>query len=513
MRSLICSNFRVSKWSQCVANKFLLAAVFVAWCGLASLAGAATAIPLASFNTSTVGQQVDSPLVFGNDGNLYGMTHAFGPQGHGTVFKVDLSNNNALSAVAVFNNTIGADPYAGLLVDSSGNMFGTTYDGGASSGGTIFKLDASNNLALTTLYNFTYNTTAPNEPRGNFSMDSAGNLYSTTVEGGPTAGTSYGTVFKLSAGSYTYSQVANFTLASGVYPYAGVTLDAAGNIYGTTEAGGAGGQGTLYKIATGGSTPVALATFAGSSNGGRPYGPPIIGPDGNLYGTTNQGGANNGGVLYRYNLTTNTLTTLINFNATTGFTPSPDLLMDRAGNIYGTTNFSGPSPADGLAFKLDATNNYAFTSLATFPGNASGAAPTNGLVADASGNLYGATISGGSGQAGIVYKIVGAGFVSAGDFNLDGHVNATDIAAMEQALTNLSAFEQSHGNLADWQVKSIGDVNGDGKFNNADLQYLLTTLKNGGGSADPVPEPASWVLAFLALAIVSGTRFCVRCVR
>jgi hypothetical protein len=62
-------------------------------------------------------------------------------------------------------------------------------------------------------------------------------------------------------------------------------------------------------------------------------------------------------------------------------------------------------------------------------------------------------------------------------------------------------------------VKSIGDVNGDGKFNNADLQYLLTTLKNGGGSADPVPEPASWVLAFLALAIVSGTRFCVSCVR
>jgi hypothetical protein len=83
---------------------------------------------------------------------------------------------------------------------------------------------------------------------------------------------------------------------------------------------------------------------------------------------------------------------------------------------------------------------------------------------------------------------------------------------MEQALTDLSAFEQSHGNLADWQVKSIGDVNGDGKFNNADLQYLLVTLKNGGGSDDPVPEPTSWVLAFLALAMVSGTRFSVRCV-
>jgi hypothetical protein len=100
-----------------------------------------------------------------------------------------------------------------------------------------------------------------------------------------------------------------------------------------------------------------------------------------------------------------------------------------------------------------------------------------------------------------------------GDFNLDGHINASDIAGMEQALTNLSAYEQSHGNLMDSQVKSLGDINQDGKFNNADLQALLTLLKSGGGSSDPVPEPASWILASLALMMVSGTRFSVRCVR
>jgi hypothetical protein len=101
----------------------------------------------------------------------------------------------------------------------------------------------------------------------------------------------------------------------------------------------------------------------------------------------------------------------------------------------------------------------------------------------------------------------------AGDFNRDGHVNAADILPMEQALTNLSAYKATYApGITDPQLALIEDVNGDGSFNNADLQYLLNTLKSGGGSADSVPEPASWVLAFLALAMVAGTRSCVSCV-
>jgi uncharacterized repeat protein (TIGR03803 family) len=108
--------------------------------------------------------------------------------------------------------------------------------------------------------NFTYNTTSPNEPRGNFGLDAAGNLYSTTAEGGPTASTSYGTIFKLSAGSYSNSQVAYFTSTTGIYPYGGVASDAAGNLYGTTQSGG-GGQGSLFEVAANSGTVTKLVTF------------------------------------------------------------------------------------------------------------------------------------------------------------------------------------------------------------------------------------------------------------
>ena len=100
-----------------------------------------------------------------------------------------------------------------------------------------------------------------------------------------------------------------------------------------------------------------------------------------------------------------------------------------------------------------------------------------------------------------------------GDFNRDGHVDAPDIVPMMQALTNLSAYQSSHGNISTLQVTLLGDINGDGQFTNADLQSFLSPLNSGGGSSDPVPEPASWVLAFLALAMVSGTRFYVKCVK
>ncbi len=180
--------------------------------------------------------------------------------------------------------------------------------------------------------------------------------------------------------------------------------------------------------------------------------------------------------------------------------------MDAVGNLYGTTMFGGGSTSSGIAFKLDASNNYALTTLAQFTGNSLGSEPSAGMVADAAGNLYGTTLGAGASSAGTVYKITGAGFVLPGDFNLDGHVNASDITAMEQALTNLSAYEQSHGNLMDWQVKSLGDVNGDGVFNSADLQALLVKLKAGVGSNNSVPEPGTFVLAVLAALMLSGLR-------
>jgi len=296
--------------------------------------------------------------------------------------------------------------------------------------------------------------------------------------------------------------VAAFTNSTtGAYPWAGVTSDAMGNLYGTTESLG-GGQGTLYEVAANSGSITKLVTFTGTANGANPYAPPILDAAGNLYGTTYDGGTNNLGTVYKYNPSTNTLTTLVNFVGTVGAHPYATLIADAAGNLYGTAFDGGGSNASGIVFKLNASNNYALTTLATFLGQTNGGSPRGSLFADAAGNLYGTTESGGSGFLGTVFKLTGSGFVLRGDFNLDGHVNTSDIAAMEQALTNLSAYEQSHGNLMDSQVTSLGDVNGDGKFNNADLQALLVKLKSGGGSTNPVPEPSTLVLAVLSFGLV-----------
>jgi len=153
-----------------------------------SLATAATLTTIATFNTLN-GASPYANVIADASGNLYGTTNGGGTNGQGTVFRLDASNNYALTTLVNFNVSTsgnGAQPYAGLISDAAGNLYGTTFGGGTSGVGTVFKLDASNNFALTTLVNFASTTSSPNEPRGNFGVDAAGNFYSTTVNGGRT---------------------------------------------------------------------------------------------------------------------------------------------------------------------------------------------------------------------------------------------------------------------------------------------------------------------------------------
>jgi uncharacterized repeat protein (TIGR03803 family) len=300
-----------------------------------------------------------------------------------------------LTTLATFNGTNGSNPYAGLIADASGNLYGTTRSGGANGYGTVFELAAGTH-ALSTLA--TFNATNGDGSFGDLIADASGNLFGTTFNGGAN---NAGTVFKVAAGTHALSTLASFNRTNGAYPYAGLIADASGNLYGTTEEGGANNAGTVFKVAADTHALSTLVTFNGT-NGADPRGRLIADASGNLYGTTFWGGANGSGTVFEVaNDVNHTLTTLATFNGANGAIPVAGLIFDASGNLYGTTAGGGANNR-GTVFEVANDVNHTLTTLATFNG-ANGAIPEAGLIFDASGNLYGTTSEGGANGRGTVF--------------------------------------------------------------------------------------------------------------
>jgi uncharacterized repeat protein (TIGR03803 family) len=293
----------------------------------------------------------------------------------------------------------GGYPYGGLVRDESGNLYGTTETGGALDAGTVFKVDKAGKE--TVLYSFQGGSDGAN-PFAGVVRDSQGNLYGTTANGGSS---SAGTVFKLSkTGKETvlYSFLGG---SDGCYPYGGLLRDSAGNLYGTTEVCGASGIGTVFKVSKTGQETI-LHSFAGGEKDGEypSFTTLLMDAKGVLYGVTEQGGAINLGTVYKLTKS-GKLTVLHSFNG--GTTDGCDIFgtpaMDRAGNLYGTANACGSAGA-GMVWKV--TPKGAETVLHNFTGGSSdGSEPVAGVVLDAKGNLYGDTYQGGSFNLGTAYEL------------------------------------------------------------------------------------------------------------
>lgn len=348
--------------------------------------------PLANFDGSNgSGTYPVSGLVMDAAGNLYGTTLDGGPDGLGTIFKV-AAGGGATTTLATFNSTNGAYPSGELVMDSAGNLYGTTAGGGDVNGdGTVFEL-ASGSSIITTVAAF--DGTDGSNPQAGLIVDSAGNLYGTALAGGDDNGD--GTVFEVVNGSTAITLLANFNGSNGSNPYGGMTIDTAGNLYGTTASGGdAEGDGTVFELAKGSTTITLLASFNGS-NGSAPLGNVILDTAGNLYGTTSFGGDASGDGTVFMLASSSTITTLAEFNGTDGSSPD-SLIMDSAGNFVGTTFAGGDASGDGTVFEILA-HTTAVTTLADFDEN-SGSGP-NGLIMDSAGNLYGTANYGGEDYSG-----------------------------------------------------------------------------------------------------------------
>jgi len=344
---------------------------------------------LYTFTNTANGEQPDASLLQDAAGDLYGTTQYGGTKGgFGTVFRLDTKGKETV--LRSFAGTPDAeDPYSGLTRDKAGNLYGTTLYGGTEGGfGTVFKLRPSGKLSL--LHSFA-GTPDGEDPRSVLVRDAAGNLYGTTQYGGTNGG--FGTVFKLdSKGRLTLLHSFAGT-PDGEDPYSGLLRDKVGNLYGTTQYGGTGGGfGTVFKLDAKGKLTL-LHSFAGTPDGVNPLAGLLRDPAGNLYGTTYYGGTNGGfGTVFKLNAKGKLILLHSFAGMPDGQNPCARLIRDAAGNFYGTTFYGGTS-GYGTVFKLDTTGKL--TVLHNFNYSPDGAHPIAGLILDNAGNLYGTTSAGG----------------------------------------------------------------------------------------------------------------------
>jgi uncharacterized repeat protein (TIGR03803 family) len=312
----------------------------------------------------------------------------------------------------------GSAPFAGLVADKAGNLYGTTADGGGGCHGgcgTVFELSPTSGggWAETVLYRFTGGSDGAT-PEAGLTFDTAGNLYGTTIYGGSSDD---GTIFQLAAsatpgGAWTLNVLHSFIgHTDGKYSLGSLIFDQAGNLYGPTLFGGRFGGGTVFQLAApatpGGTwTLNVLHSFKGVNDGIDPAGSLLLDQQGALYGTTYSG------EIFKEvppppGHTAWTLRVLYSFNSVFGLSGGA-LIAGTKGVLYGATQQGGSANA-GAVFQLTppATRGGAWTetTLYEFAGRSDGEYPLNGLIADKAGNLYGATQSGGGSGSGTVFKL------------------------------------------------------------------------------------------------------------
>lgn len=351
-------------------------------------------------------------------GNLYGGTDFGGLSGSqcyagstcGTIFKLTHRDSNWIfSTLYSFHGPDGATPDAPLAFGPDGALYGSTFYGGIgcfNGCGNVFRLQPQPTFCAsvscpwtqTVLYQFTGQSDGSEPAFGALTFDASGNLYGTSTGNG--TGTC-GTVFELApnGNQWAFNVIWTFTgYLDGCSSWSGVTFDQAGNLYGTTNEGGADGFGTAFELSPAGQswslTP--LHQFDNSSDGSRSFGNLIFNSSGDLLGSNAEGGAGDEGGVFKLSPSGGgwSLSVLHSFDGEADG-PQAAVQMDSAGNLYGTT-VQGGTHGWGNVFKLTPSGSgYTYTDLYDFTDGSDGGWPYGQIVMDANGNLYGVAEMGG----------------------------------------------------------------------------------------------------------------------
>ncbi len=379
-----------------------------------AVAQTVTFTELYSFNSSgdlSDGAWPEASVARDVAGNLYGTTFFGGAGtgcdiyfgGCGTVFKLDASGTETV--LHSFGGVPdGSNPTARVILDASGNLYGTTAYGGAHGYGTIFKIDAVTGDE-TILHNFAGGADGTN-PNAGLVLDATGNFYGTTRYGGQGCyGRGCGTVFELSATGQETILYRFRDVPDGASPLGGVAIDSSGNIYGTTWLGGAYSLGTVFSLDSNSNEKV-LHSFAGRSDGANPIGGPALDQTRNLYGATSAGGPYYFGTLYMIDTAGNESVLYSFTGGTDGAYPYSHLLVDASGNLFGSAS-QGGCCGQGSIFEFSNGTLTALYGFSAAPNgtNPDGQIPMGGLITDSAGNFYGTATEAGPDGWGTVLEL------------------------------------------------------------------------------------------------------------
>ncbi|HEY3974945.1 MAG TPA: choice-of-anchor tandem repeat GloVer-containing protein [Candidatus Sulfotelmatobacter sp.] len=375
----------------------MLAAILSA----ATLGSAQTVTTLYSFagNRISGANPFYVTLVQGTNGNLYGTTYNGGANNVGTIFSVNTAGQQKVVYSFKGGTSDGANPTGGLTLGTDGNFYGTTQQGGTESMGTVFKMTPAG--AVTILHNF--NTFIDGAfPWNPPTLASDGNFYGTTSGGGENG---RGIVYKItSSGTLTTIYKFDVTDTHGFGPIAPPTQGSDGNLYIPVAEGGTFYCGTILKMSTAGVIG-ATYDFPCGAGGSFPIGPLVQASNGNFYSTTQDGGTNGEGVIYQVTPSLG-VTVLHSFGATfgDGTFPSAGMLLGTDGNYYGSTS-DGGSEGDGTLFNTSTSGTYASLYSFNNTANLTQTDPLSPPVQYTDGNFYGVTEFGGTSNDGTVYSL------------------------------------------------------------------------------------------------------------
>jgi uncharacterized repeat protein (TIGR03803 family) len=355
-----------------------------------------------NFTGSTDGGNPLNGLVLGLGGYMYGTTSSGGAYGNGTVFR--LSPTGILTTMYAFKGGAdGSSPQSFMIQDSQGLLYGTTSGGGAYGGGTVFRIA---NNSKTTLHSFGSGSDG-SVPLAGLMLDHAGNLYGTTSAGGANGN---GAVFMLGLNGILWHESVLYSFGTGTdgtVPYAGVTLDSAGDVLGTTSAGGTYGYGTVFELSKAHNwAETVVYNFQNGNDGGVPYAGLIADGQGNFYGAATEGGNQGGGSIFEltpagsgWNFTA--IDSLAGWGISGTFR---NLMLTSTGTLYATTHCDGQDSAGTVYELVPGGGTWTYNQLYSFTGGTDGLYSYSNLVMFGN-RVFGTTNQGGAYGYGVVFAV------------------------------------------------------------------------------------------------------------